>query len=447
MGKIKQPSVAGKFYTNNKNELISQLNHFKSNCLEDYEYQSRAVIVPHAGYFYSGQLAYEGISYISKKAKNIFIFAPTHYVGFDGIALSNFDKWLTPLGEIDINQEISKELQEKFDAQFFDEAFVSEHSAEVQIPFIQTLLNNAIKIVPILIGRENCEKISEIIEYFWQNPDNAFVFSSDLSHFLNIKEAQKIDNLTAEMIETKDIEQFSSSQACGAVGICAIVRFAQKKKFSLVRIGLTNSGEVTGDTSSVVGYGSWMLYEGEKNSFIKEFFSPLIKDICAKSILARLRKEKEVRIKYPKVLDEKGACFVTLEKDDNLRGCIGSIIAHKPLIEDLISNAQNAAFSDPRFNPLKEDEFDNLSIAVSLLSTPEKMFFKNENDLLSQIKPFVDGIIIKDGYHQAVYLPSVWEQLPEKPEFLNSLKIKAGLSATHFSNKFEAYRFHSEYIK
>ncbi|HNW26458.1 MAG TPA: AmmeMemoRadiSam system protein B [Candidatus Gastranaerophilaceae bacterium] len=446
MEKIKQPSVAGKFYTNNKNELVSQLNQFKSNCMGDYKYQSRAVIVPHAGYVYSGQLAYEGISCISKTAKNIFIFAPSHYVGFDGLALSSFDKWLTPLGEISVNQEINKEIKEKFSAEFFDEAFVSEHSAEVQVPFIQTLLND-VNIVPILIGRENCEKVSEIVEYFWQKPDNAFVFSSDLSHFLNIKDAQKIDNLTAEMIETKDIEQFNSSQACGAVGICALVRFAQRNGFSLVRIGLTNSGEVTGDTSSVVGYGSWMLYEGEKNSFIKEFFSPIIKDICAKSILARLKKQKEVRFKYPKVLDEKGACFVTLEKGDNLRGCIGSIIAHKPLIEDLISNAQNAAFSDPRFNPLREDEFDNLSIAVSLLSTPEKMFFKNENDLLSQIKPFVDGIIIKDGYHQAVYLPSVWEQLPEKSDFLNSLKVKAGLSANYFSNKFEAYRFYSEYIK
>lgn len=447
MDKIKKPSVAGKFYSNNKSELISQFNRFESNCPKDYKYKSRAVIVPHAGYFYSGQLAYEGISHLSKEAKNIFIFAPSHYVSFEGLALTSFDKWLTPIGEININQDINKELKDIFGAEFFDEAFANEHSAEVQVPFIQALFGENINIVPVLIGQGDCEKIAEIIDYFWQDFENAFLISSDLSHFLNSQDAQKIDGLTAEMIESRDVEQFNLSQACGVIGIISLVKFAQKKDFSLVRIGLINSADVTGDNSSVVGYGSWMLYEGEKNSFIKKFFSPLIKDICAKSISARLQKKKDICFKYPKVLDEKGACFVTLEKEGNLRGCIGSIIAHKPLIEDLISNAQNAAFSDPRFSPLREDEFDNLSIAVSLLSTPEKMSFKNEQDLLSQIKPFVDGIIIKDGYHQAVYLPSVWEQLPEKTDFLNSLKMKAGLSANHFSNKFEAYRFYSEYIE
>jgi AmmeMemoRadiSam system protein A len=130
-----------------------------------------------------------------------------------------------------------------------------------------------------------------------------------------------------------------------------------------------------------------------------------------------------------------------------LRGCIGSILAHRPLIEDLIENAKSAAFSDPRFNPVNFDEIKELSIAISLLSQPEKMHFSDEESLLKQIQPYKDGIIIKERHNQAVYLPSVWEELNDKKEFLNSLKIKAGLPPDYFSKTFEAYRFRCEYIE
>ncbi|MDD3437759.1 MAG: AmmeMemoRadiSam system protein A [Candidatus Gastranaerophilales bacterium] len=204
---------------------------------------------------------------------------------------------------------------------------------------------------------------------------------------------------------------------------------------------------MTGDNSRVVGYGSWLLNEGEKNNFIKQFFSDYVINVCKKSISAGFNREKIAINEIPEVFYQPGACFVTLEKHGNLRGCIGSIIAHRALIDDLVKNAQNSAFSDPRFSPLTEDEFNDLEIDVSLLSAPEKMEFEDEADLLSQIRPYIDGIIIKDRGYQAVYLPSVWEQLPEKEMFLNSLKIKAGLPPKHFSSTFEAYRFTTEYIK
>ena len=116
------------------------------------------------------------------------------------------------------------------------------------------------------------------------------------------------------------------------------------------------------------------------------------------------------------------------------------------MINDLINHAQDAAFRDPRFNPLEEDELKELEIDVSILTEPKKMNFKDEQDLLNQIVPNKDGIIIKDRQYQAVYLPSVWEEIPDKIMFLKSLKIKAGLHPDHFSNSFEAYRFETEYI-
>jgi len=449
MIKIKPPSVAGKFYTNDKEELQEQLNQFVQRNRKDYEYSARAIIVPHAGHYYSGQIASEGFQYLDKNVKNVFIFAPAHYVPVENIALSSYDKWSTPLGEIDVNQQINDELNEKFYCNFYDEAFSSEHAVEVQVPFLQISHKN-IKIVPILIGGAEYEKITEIIDYYWENPENAFVISSDLSHFHHSDVARKMDDLTALMIETNDITEFSPKQACNAQGVCSLINFAKNKNYSLIRVDMKNSGDITNDTSSVVGYGSWILYEGEKTKFIKSFFSDLCVDICKKTILNGLR-EKELQKpndfpKIPAVLEENGACFVTLEINEKLRGCIGSIVAHQPLIEDLIKNAHNSAFSDPRFNPLGMDEFENISIAISLLSAPLKMQFSDESDLLSQLKPFIDGLIIKDGGYQAVYLPSVWEQLPGKAMFLNSLKMKAGLNPEHFSKTFEAYKFKTEYI-
>lgn len=445
MKNVRPAAVAGKFYPQKKEELLQQVESFEKNLRKDYDYSSRAIIVPHAGYIYSGQLASRGFHYLKKDVKNIFIIAPAHYVAVKNVALSSFAKWETPLGEIEVNQEINEELVEKFGCEFEDSAFAQEHSAEVQIPFIQHLIPNA-KIIPILTGH-NCKKITDIIDYYWQDPANAFVISSDLSHFHHSNEAKRLDAITADMIETGNVENFDPHQACGATGVCSLVEFIWQKHYSLIRVGLINSGDITGETSSVVGYGSWFVYEGAKNDFIKKYFSKTVIDVCKKSISSVLDKTEVDFGTLAPVFSQLGACFVTLQKNGDLRGCIGSIIAHRPLIDDLIKNAQNSAFADPRFEPVELDEVKDLSIDVSLLSDPEKMTFKDEKDLLDQIRPFVDGIIIKDGGYQSVYLPSVWEQLPEKETFLKSLKIKAGMTPQHFSPTFEAFRFTTEYIK
>jgi len=446
MNKIKPPSVAGTFYSANIDVLMRQIREFKTNSKNKYEYNSRATIVPHAGLIYSGQLGYDGINSLDPNLKTLFIFAPAHRVGFNGLSLSDYEYWETPLGQVKINQDINKELEEKFELNFFDKAFEEEHSIEIQLPLIQNIYEN-IEIVPILVGNADIEKIAEIIEHYWEDESIGFIISSDLSHFLKDSDAVKLDNITADMIETININGFKQQQACGAFGICALLSFARKKNYSLIRVGLINSSNTTGDTSSVVGYGSWFLYEGETIQFLKKYYSEQIIEICKKSIWGNLNDIMVVPDEMPAVFSQKGACFVTLEKQENLRGCIGSIIAHRKLIDDLIQNAQNAAFNDPRFKPLKQEELDDLSIAISLLSTPERMTFKDEEDLLDQIVPYTDGIIIKDGYQQAVYLPSVWDQLPDKTDFLTSLKIKAGMSPDYFSKTFEAYKYHSEYIK
>ncbi len=445
MRKIKEATVANVFYSGDVEDLQLHIESFKQNSKNLYTYRTRAVIVPHAGLTYSGRLAYEGISQIDKNVKNIFIFAPSHRVGFDGIAISSYDAWRTPLGITDVNQQICSELFNNFGAKINDDAMLNEHSIEVELPIIQSLFSD-VRIIPVLIGKENPEVIRDIIAAYYGNPDNAFVISSDLSHYLTNETAKETDKITAQMIESGNISGFRYEQACGAIAIAGLVNFANNNNFSMIRIDMANSAEVSDDPSRVVGYGTWFLYEGNKNDFIAKYHPAFVIDIC-KLIIKSEFDEKPLSIIYPQVFDEFGACFVTIEKNGQLRGCIGSMVAYRPLITDLVEHAKDAAFKDMRFSPVTEDELPELKFAVSILTEPERVVFETEEQMMNNIVPYDDGIIIRDGDYQAVYLPSVWEEISDKREFMRSLKVKAGLAPDYFSNTFEVYKFHTIYIK
>jgi AmmeMemoRadiSam system protein A len=147
---------------------------------------------------------------------------------------------------------------------------------------------------------------------------------------------------------------------------------------------------------------------------------------------------------YPAHLGEQRASFVTLNRMGELRGCIGTLEAYQPLVQDVAEHAWAAAFRDPRFPPLRQDEFSDLEIHISILSEPEPMVFSDEADLLAQIRPGTDGLIIEDGGRRGTFLPSVWEQLPHKEDFLAHLKRKAGLSVSHWSDSVRLWRYTTE---
>jgi AmmeMemoRadiSam system protein A len=149
---------------------------------------------------------------------------------------------------------------------------------------------------------------------------------------------------------------------------------------------------------------------------------------------------------FPDALTAPGACFVTLEKSGELRGCIGSLEARDPLVYDVVNNTVGAAFSDPRFAPVQLSELQDITISLSVLSPPEAMNVKDEADLLQQLHENVDGLILEDGYHRATFLPSVWRQLPDKQQFLQQLKLKAGLSKQHWSPNIKFWRYSTEYF-
>jgi len=144
---------------------------------------------------------------------------------------------------------------------------------------------------------------------------------------------------------------------------------------------------------------------------------------------------------YDKHLKQDLACFVTLTINQRLRGCIGHLIAIQPLVKDVVENAYAAAFKDSRFKPVNKDEFSDIHIEISVLSIPQKMTFTSEADLLQQIQPGIDGLILTDGFKRGTFLPSVWEQLPDKLQFWKQLKNKAGLATDHWSESLSVERY------
>jgi len=166
--------------------------------------------------------------------------------------------------------------------------------------------------------------------------------------------------------------------------------------------------------------------------------------VAAKSIQRGLQNGTALKLDsrdYSKNLQEELATFVTLHKNGVLRGCIGALEAYQPLIKDIAEHAYSAAFQDPRFPALQKDEYEQLDIEISVLGKPELIIFKNEEDLLQQIRPEIDGLILEFGVNRGTFLPSVWEQLPDKKEFLNHLKIKAGLTQQWWDNAVKISRY------
>ena len=225
-------------------------------------------------------------------------------------------------------------------------------------------------------------------------------------------------------------------------------------------LALINSGDTGGDKSRVVGYGAWSFSrDGVEVSRIEREYSGLQGFVSeyGSQILSAARKSLELAVQgkkyrpsrkeYDDHLFDRGAVFVTLSKNGDLRGCIGSLYPHQAIVADVADNAYNAALNDNRFSAINQDELKDIKISVSLLTGYERIDYKDEQHLLSQLRPEIDGIVIRDGNRQGLFLPSVWKQIPDRKDFLNNLKLKAGMSPSFWSNDIKVYRFRTVEIK
>jgi len=264
MKNIRASAVAGLFYpaiTNQLSELVEHSFHSAKPCIK--QHRPKALIVPHAGYVYSGAIAASAYQYllsIREEVKRVVIIGPSHRVGFYGLALSSADYFDTPYGAIKVDHDSDASLLELEGVKVFDEAHASEHSLEVQLPFLHYSLSN-FSIIPIVAGDASTTLVSRVIELLWGGSETLIVISSDLSHYHDYKTAQRLDNATSQAIIEFDSNQIDSLHACGCIGIRGLLNFAQRSDLRATVVDLRNSGDTAGSKDSVVGYGAYLFEE------------------------------------------------------------------------------------------------------------------------------------------------------------------------------------------
>lgn len=256
---IRPPAVAGQFYSHDPAELKQQITQWLAPDSQTVE-PIRAIIVPHAGYIYSGQTAAKAYALIKQQKdaiNKVILIGPSHHFYFEGCALPECDQFSSPLGTIEICDSDRQAVKHHSLVICSDRVHQAEHSLEVQLPFLQICLNQGLQLTPIVTSHISAPDLAAIIDPLWDK-ETLLVVSSDLSHFHPYEEANQIDHETCN-----EIEHYQSSitpeQACGSTGINALLLLAQKHRYPLHQLQQLNSGDTAGDKSRVVGYASYII--------------------------------------------------------------------------------------------------------------------------------------------------------------------------------------------
>lgn len=402
----------------------------------------RAIVSPHAGYVYSGSLAGLAFGAVTETPARVVIISPSHRHWFSGLAFPSQEVFSTPLGPLDIDRDACAALSEAGLAHEEDAAHDAEHGIETQLPFIRRLWPEA-RIVPLVCGAVPAGQVAEAIDLL-AGPETLVVLSSDLSHFLTQAQARKKDAETAHLLETGAAEGLTPEHACGAKGLQGWLLSRAGQGCKALRLGMGDSGETTGEADRVVGYGAWAFYPIDSamlNGGLQADLLARARDTIA-GRLAGLRGTDSAGAPAP--LQTRAASFVTLTQGGDLRGCIGSVSAHRALAADVAENAIAAAFRDPRFMPVTASQLPGLRIKLAVLSKAEDMSVASETDALARIEPGRDGLILSSAGRRGLFLPAVWDSLPEPRAFLDGLKRKAGLPRDHWAGDLTLQRFRVE---
>ena len=441
MAGVHPAAVAGIFYPADAASLSADVKTLLANAVDQADQlRPKALIAPHAGYIYSGPIAahaYNLLAPIAQQIKRVILLGPAHRVAIDGLALPGADVFETPFGGVEVDLAAVQQIVHLPQVTFSPEAHAQEHSLEVHLPFLQTLLPN-FKLLPLVVGRASPQQVAEVLELLWGGPETLILISSDLSHYLPYDNARQVDGVTVNAIMNLQVP-ISQQQACGGTPINGLMLVAKQRGLTPHLLDVRNSGDTAGARDRVVGYASFVFTEGEAKP------APLDKGTIlltlARNVIAQKLGFAMKPASIPEWLHENAATFVTLKLNGLLRGCIGSLQAYRPLGQDVQENAIAAAFRDPRFEPLTAEEFPNNEVEVSLLSVPQSMQFNDETDALAQLRPGIDGVIFASGQHRSTFLPQVWEQLLRPELFMSRLKLKAGLAHDFWSSEVTLQRY------
>ncbi len=445
------PAVSGGFYPGNPEELRSMLRSYDSavTSLPETDGRILGLISPHAGYIYAAPVAIYGYKFLKMHREEIphtiVIIGISHYFSRPYIATITDDYYLTPLGRVRIAVNLIKELIKHSNGLVVkdDTLFRREHSVETQIPYLQFELGNDIRIIPLVMGTQDfatSERLGKLLRRVI-GAKALYIASTDLSHYHSYHVAVKLDHETIDYISRGDPEILYTAIRTHRVEMCSwgpviAVLTALRKEFDEIRLlKYANSGDTAGPKNRVVGYASMVILNNGRKKEGKMDLEKLTDERLtdkerifllklARQTIANALEGKDPPDWEPPTrrLYQPGAVFVTLKERGELRGCIGSIIPHEPLIEDVKHMAIQAAFHDPRFPPLRKEELPLVTIEISRLTPIVPV-----RDI-SEIKVGRDGLIITKGYHRGLLLPQVpveygWDLYT----FLDHTCLKAGL--------------------
>ncbi|MCB9946297.1 MAG: AmmeMemoRadiSam system protein B [Rhodospirillaceae bacterium] len=449
MSTIRQPAVAGRFYPGDPRVLGAAVDGYLSEAGDLWDMRPKAIIAPHAGYVFSGAIAgtaFAAVRALAHEIRRVVLLAPAHRLGFPGLAVPAADAFATPLGHVPVDRDGVATALAQPGVQVLDAAFDGEHALEVELPFLQRVLQE-FRLVPLLVGSATAEQVDGVLSALWGGAETLIVISSDLSHYNDDPTARKLDGTASRAIETIDPAALNGHFACGYRAITGLLLRARALDLRATTLDLRNSGDAAvGSRDRVVGYGAY-AFEYAEGAQLPAPYRERLMGLVHRTLERVVAGEAEAPVDlsgYPLPLRAVRNTFVTLELNGRLRGCVGTIQPMLPLAADVAANTRKAAVSDRRFKPLTKDELPGITASISILSHNRPLAFTSEADLLAQLRPGVDGLIIRDGDRRALFLPKVWDTLPDGRQFLAQLKSKAGLAQGYWSDTLKAWRFTTE---
>jgi AmmeMemoRadiSam system protein B/AmmeMemoRadiSam system protein A len=427
----RKPAVADMFYEKDSDALKAHLDELFRQArprLSNDEVQ--ALIVPHAGYIYSGGVAASGFNQISEEAKyeRVFLIGSSHRVDFDGASVYSSGDYITPLGKVEVDKGVVNKMIDSSHVISSDPSVhKDEHSLEVELPFLQHHLKHPFKLVPVIMGPHDIQGASDVAKVLaeWFKPGNLFVISTDFSHYPGYGDANEVDEYTAEAILKNDPEALLETleenrrqkieglvtSLCGWSSVLMLLYLTQNQSdICFDKITYKNSGDaIIGDKNRVVGYHAIALFRKEKTKNEEVGFSLNADE--KQWLLDRSHKTLDAIVKgnepeepddlFAGNIEEPVGAFVSLYKDGKLRGCIGNFESDTPLwkVVDLVT--ESAAMEDPRFSPVTRQEVDELIVEISVLTPKRKI------DNIDEIVPGKHGVFIRKNGRNGTFLPQV----------------------------------------
>jgi AmmeMemoRadiSam system protein B len=263
---VRQPAVSGLFYPDEPATLRRTVSDYLAMAETQDGASPKAIIVPHAGYVYSGPVAasaYARLAGARETIRRVVLLGPSHRVPFHGLAVSGDEVFRTPLGDIPIAQQATADILQLAQVVKMDAAHANEHSLEVQLPFLQLVLVD-FELVPLVVGEARGEEVAEVLERLWGGAETLFVISSDLSHYQDYATAQRMDRATSEAIVSLHPERLNYEDACGRIPVAGLLLQAKRTGLQGKVIDLRNSGDTSGDKRRVVGYGAYAFAAPER---------------------------------------------------------------------------------------------------------------------------------------------------------------------------------------